>query len=173
VLARERYLEGVPAQASPADNLVGVPRLSDDRTIEKRRSRRGFWIGLALVALVLLGLGGVKARQVYDLALPVRDDLWRLRGLAGSSMNLDTVAQAGPLLAKSRGDLAALRSEIEPFLWLGPRLGWVPVYGGDLASSADLFQGRRWTITPITAHPEAVERIHGLVRAVGGDPAAV
>ena len=40
------------------------------------------------------------------------------------------------------------------------------------ASSADLFRGRRWTITPITALPEAVERIHGLVRAVGGDPVA-
>ena len=43
---------------------------------------------------------------------------------------------------------------------------------GILASSADLFQGRRWIITPITAPPEAVERIHGLVRAVGGDPVA-
>jgi prephenate dehydrogenase len=40
-------------------------------------------------------------------------------------------------------------------------------------SSADLFQGRRWTITPVTAPPEAVARIYGLVRAVGGDPAAV
>ena len=41
------------------------------------------------------------------------------------------------------------------------------------ASSAELFQGRRWTVTPITAGAGDVERIRGLVRAVGGDPAAV
>ena len=36
------------------------------------------------------------------------------------------------------------------------------------AASADLFHGRSWTITPVTAGREAVEGIHGLVRAISG-----
>jgi prephenate dehydrogenase len=41
------------------------------------------------------------------------------------------------------------------------------------ASRADLFRGRRWVVRPVTADAGAVDRIHQLVRAVGGDPAAV
>jgi len=41
------------------------------------------------------------------------------------------------------------------------------------ASSADLFAGRRWPVTPVTARAGDVDRIHDMVRAVGGDPVAV
>ena len=45
---------------------------------------------------------------------------------------------------------------------------------GIQAASADLFRGRSWTITPVTAGRESVESIHSLVRAISGSagPAA-
>lgn len=38
------------------------------------------------------------------------------------------------------------------------------------AARADLFHGRAWTIAPVTAGREAVERIDGLIRAISGGP---
>ena len=38
------------------------------------------------------------------------------------------------------------------------------------AANADLFQGRPWTITPVTAGRAAAERVRGLVSAIGGSP---
>ena len=38
------------------------------------------------------------------------------------------------------------------------------------AASPDLMHGRPWTFAPVTAAHEDMERMHGLVRAIGGDP---
>ena len=38
------------------------------------------------------------------------------------------------------------------------------------AAGADLFRGRAWAITPVTAGREAVARIDGLIRAISGGP---
>jgi prephenate dehydrogenase len=40
------------------------------------------------------------------------------------------------------------------------------------AARADLFRGRRWTVTPVTAAGDTVERIYGLIRAIGSEPIA-
>ena len=69
-------------------------------------------------------------------------------------------AEHAPLLPRRLALAAGL-----PAIELGGR--------GIQASSADLFLRRRWPVTPVTAGAEDVGRIHDLVRAVGGDPAAV
>jgi cyclohexadieny/prephenate dehydrogenase / 3-phosphoshikimate 1-carboxyvinyltransferase len=43
---------------------------------------------------------------------------------------------------------------------------------GIRAASADLFLGRSWTISAVTAGTDAVGRVHDLVRAIGGDAGA-
>ena len=64
---------------------------------------------------------------------------------------------------------AALPSRL-PLVVGVPRLD--PPAGHVEAARADLFRGRRWTISPGAAPEAAVERVRGLVRAVGGEPDA-
>jgi hypothetical protein len=87
----------------------------------------------------LLAIGGLKAREVYKLALVVRQDAQDLQALLGrDAARLERIREAGPALATLRQDFDALKVEVEPYLWIGPRLDWVPVYGGDLAAAPDL-----------------------------------
>ena len=88
--------------------------------------------------LLLVVWGGFKAWRVYNLAVTVWDDANAMRGLGLSEPSVDAVRQAGPRLGTLSDDFHALRKETEPFLWLGPLFGWVPEYGGDIASARDL-----------------------------------
>jgi hypothetical protein len=94
------------------------------------------WLALIilLAALVWLGVSGVRAAGAARLALA---DLGRIQSLAGGG--------APAALSAARGDLAALethlstvRSAGRPFLWLAPKLGWVPRYGATLAAAPAL-----------------------------------
>ena len=81
-----------------------------------------------------LGVSAVRAASAARLALA---DLNRLQALAD--------APSPAALPTARGDLAALethlgavRSAGRPFLWLAPKLGWVPRYGPTLAAAPAL-----------------------------------
>ena len=84
----------------------------------------------------------------------------------------DAIAGEAIVLALGRGRRAGGAGAVAP----GPASGrgGASVHrdagGGLHAASADLFHGRAWTISPVTAGREAVERIHGLIRAIGGGP---
>ncbi|MGB8214182.1 MAG: DUF4012 domain-containing protein [Anaerolineales bacterium] len=69
----------------------------------------------------------------------VRKDALHLRDLINApGSKFDQIKKAGPALSGLRQDFGTLENETEPFLWIGPWLGWIPVYGGDLASAQDL-----------------------------------
>jgi hypothetical protein len=68
-----------------------------------------------------------------------------------------------------RGDALALPSRL-PFLAALPAVELRK--RGVLAADAALLRGRRWTVTPITAVAEAIDRVHALIRALGGEPVA-
>jgi prephenate dehydrogenase len=115
-----------------------------------------------------------------DLMIAGGADLVVLAGGADENARVLThlaEAIAGEAIVLALGDASAVtgRTDVLPGrLPLVVGLPAVDLRGrGIRTSSAGLFEGRRWTITPVTAQPEAVERIHGLVRAVGGNPAAV
>ena len=94
---------------------------------------------LGIFLLVILLAGGIKARQIYDLAMLVRDDAEELRDLISEDTpRLERLEKAGPALSTLRRDFELFRNEAEPFLGTGAWLEWVPVYGGDLASARDL-----------------------------------
>ena len=44
-----------------------------------------------------------------------------------------------PFAGCSAPGFQALKEEVQPYLWLGPWLDWVPVYGSDIASAPNLF----------------------------------
>ena len=115
-----------------------------------------------------------------DLMIAGDADLVVLAGGAGENARVlphlaEAIAGEAIVLALGDGSTVAERAAVLPGrLPLVVGLPAVELRGrGIHASSADLFRGRRWKVTPITAHAGAVARIYGLVRAVGGDPAAV
>jgi hypothetical protein len=63
-----------------------------------------------------------------------------IQGLASGQLSMDMFEKVGLLLSKSRQDVAGLKAEVGPFLWLGKGFGWVPVYGGDLASAQAILE---------------------------------
>jgi hypothetical protein len=103
-----------------------------------RRFPKAAWILLLLALAALLTWGGFKVRRVYNLATVLRDETYQMRDQLSGSPNVATAKAVGPSLEKIRSDFGALQAEAEPWLWLTRGLGWVPVYGGDIAAAPDL-----------------------------------
>lgn len=94
---------------------------------------------LALLAGAFLLWGGWKAKRVYDLSQQVWQAAIQLQGRVDSSVGLQGVRDLGGLKTlRTKFDL--LQVEVRPFLWIAPRLSWLPVYGGDLAAAPDLIE---------------------------------
>lgn len=105
----------------------------------RRRILKWALILLTLGLAAFLTWGGFKARNVYDLSMLVWQDASKIRDQASGSPSLETAKAVGPLLAVLHRDFQSLKEEVQPYLWLGPWLDWVPVYGADIASAPDLF----------------------------------
>jgi hypothetical protein len=151
----QRLADAIPAREKYLGTLAGANSSSEQPAVASAKPLRGSpspgSIGkkllplrnallpvLTLLLLIALAFGGYKARAIYGLALTVRGDMSQLQGLKASATDLTAVTEAGPLLSRSRQDFEALVNEVEPMVWLGPWLGWVPVYGGDLASGREI-----------------------------------
>ncbi len=97
-------------------------------------------VAMAVLTLVAV-LAGVKAWRVYQLAAEVRRDINQLQALVSASPAFDQIDQAGPMLDEFRQDAGDLCAEASPVLRiLGSALGWIPVYGPDLAASSALLE---------------------------------
>jgi hypothetical protein len=146
ITARESYLAknlSKPAVILPEDQKAVMGEVLSHNYERKRDLSSG--IGrfiFPLLGLFLLGLalvGGLKAWKIYDLAQLVRKDTEEIRVLRNSTIpGIEKIRQVGPALSTLRMDFDALKTESEPFFWLGPTLEWSPLYGGELASIQDL-----------------------------------
>ncbi len=119
--------------ASAAGNLP-----AGKRHTRPARQVHGLLLFLFPAALLLLGWAGFRLWQVYQLGEKVLMDMRKITTLAGSLPEGAQPAQAGTALSALNQDLKALEDQVGPFLWIGPLLRWVPIYGGDLASAKDL-----------------------------------
>jgi hypothetical protein len=100
-----------------------------------RRYSRQLWLGLILLLVLFLGW---KTLRIFNLYQAFRADVDQFQGMLTNDISLDLLDDVGPLLKTTRADAMALRDEGRPFRWAGRLLGWLPVYGGDLASAGDL-----------------------------------
>jgi len=137
IRARDQHLKDHPLQSAQLESQLPPSKY--------RPGRRSFGQVVRPILLVLLLLilgfgilGGLKAWQIYKQVKLVWNDASQLKSLISSSPDLNQVKQAGSGLAVLRTDFDTLKSETQPFLWMGHWLGWVPVYGGDLSSAQDL-----------------------------------
>jgi len=139
LLNRERFLARTSSQASEILNREeGATSAGTERRIFPKLPRRTFWISLCLCLLLALGLGAFKAWKVYEQGRLVYGEVTRLRELRRAPPGIDTLEEAGPVLGDLQTELAEFERQVKPFLWLSPRLGWVPVYGGDLVAAPGL-----------------------------------
>jgi hypothetical protein len=137
----------------PQDNKKKIAnQLKKQRYFLKWGQKKKGWIIGILVILVFLIIG-VKVGQIIADTQPVLTDLRQLKSLVQISTSDDSLisrfTQANELISKSRIDLAVLHLEVQPYLWLGRGLSWVPKYGGDLAQADLLFDFADGTITSI------------------------
>jgi hypothetical protein len=151
-LDAEQYLSHQRAQPSivlePAE--AGLLEESAEDALPERQGLRSRILNspylryirpaLIVLALVFVVWLGVKGWRVYQGARAVRADMTEIQGLAVGQLSMDMVEKVGPLLSKSRQDVAGLKAEVGPFLWLGKGFGWLPVYGGDLASAQAILE---------------------------------
>jgi hypothetical protein len=99
-----------------------------------RAARVGWrWAGLAL--LLLAALAGLAGWRIYARAQALRADVAELEQFAAQP-SLAGFGGLGPLLARTRADALTLRDTAAPVLPIARRLGWLPVYGPDLAAAA-------------------------------------
>jgi hypothetical protein len=121
------------------------PEVQTEPPIDQKSSFRAHvkirrWFTYSILAVLLLGaiFLGNKGLQLARLAQTVRQDIVSLEQLNPTALDSDAIDQASSLLDKAQADVKLLHDQATPWLGLADRLGWVPVYGGDLASAGDL-----------------------------------
>jgi hypothetical protein len=143
--ARELFLSesnGIPAviaQTTPKRHKQKPPI-----TKPKKRAKisRAVWMTFLSIFLVLIGLigyGALKAQKINQKARVVQEDVkYFQKLLAEPNVRLGKFKNIGSAVSTLRRDFAALKSETQPFFWMGPMLGWVPERGPDLIYAKDL-----------------------------------
>lgn len=139
---RERYLSASSSKPSillhGPDNPSARPEPIDRGPRKKYKAT--LWVVSLLVVCGLLILGGFKGRNIYLEAGTVYANASRLQRqlvVANDPEDLDAIY---PLLLVVKNDLSSFKAEVQPLIWLSPRLGWIPVYGKDIASAPELLK---------------------------------
>lgn len=106
------------------------------------RSRPRRLAVIALLAVVLAGSVwlGLRLNRLWRAATAVRTDLNSIESLASDGFGNLEPKEALGMLHETRADLQALHDAAGPFLWLAPRLGWVPRYGPDIEAAPTLLE---------------------------------
>lgn len=141
IINRERFLSR--SRAKPSILLSPDQALESSEAppeLRLSRIRRWLWLALALALILALGIGSFKSWKIYERGMLVYHDVTDLRERAKGPIEARTIESTIPRLTTLQSDLAAFKAEARPLLWLGPKLDWVPVYGGDLASAPALVQ---------------------------------
>ncbi|GAB4452444.1 MAG: hypothetical protein OHK0041_15800 [Anaerolineales bacterium] len=94
------------------------------------------WL-LALCLLALLAGAAIKGWRTYQKGMALYHSLTALRATLQDPAALPNAA---PSLRNVQTKLNDFTHEAEPFLWIMPKLGWIPVYGGDLENAPRLLE---------------------------------
>lgn len=150
ILVCKKYLSGamLKPMAISKDHDAGFradedPRIDGEKKraggSSPRKGRRYIHMAVVLGIIALLVLGGLKAVKVRRLISLVRQDLAGVQEItSGPLPRMEQLKVLDSELDVLRNDFSKLKAETESFYWLGPLLGWSPVYGGELSSIRDL-----------------------------------
>lgn len=105
--------------------------------IDIRQRRRVGCVLAILVVLVCIALGS-KGWQLYTIARPLLTDVRTVATQLNAHPTPATLVALQPVLARIRSRTATLQREAAPLFPLTRWLGWVPVYGTNIAAAAPL-----------------------------------
>jgi hypothetical protein len=138
VINREQYLSR--AASVPPTIVDGVEGSSTSASRTTAHAGWFAWLAGFLILAVFLAAGAFKGRQLYVSSQAVLEDAHALQQLGALTLQPETLEAVQPQLLQLKSDLATLQGQAGPLLWLSPGLGWVPVYGGDLAVAPAFLQ---------------------------------
>ncbi len=177
LLRRENYLSGVQLKPAVISHVVQTKGINarGERMRKSNPSSKRIWLFVVLIlAILLLGgilIGGYRSWKIYQQAILVRKDAVQIRSIINASgPKFDRIKAAGPALSTLTRDFEKLKTEARPFLWIGPWLGWVPVYGGDLASIQDEMTLADSLLSSVNLSYQAVVPLLGGNNTLGFNP---
>lgn len=97
------------------------------------------WLFVILLVTVLV-VTGVKGCRIYQKGMAVYRGATALRGMVQNPGNLRDPSTLTSSMIDLQNKLDAFEQEAKPALWLAPKLGWIPTYGGDLANAPVLLE---------------------------------
>ncbi len=98
---------------------------------------RRLWLLLLITALAATG---IKTWRIYQSGMSVYRSAAALRASLQNPAILTHPEDAAASLKNLQNDLQTFTQEAQPLLWLAPKLGWIPVYGGDLENAPRLLE---------------------------------
>ncbi|RME05992.1 MAG: DUF4012 domain-containing protein [Anaerolineae bacterium] len=138
LLHRERLLSARLGKPSVLLDPHGVSEPAWKHLYTAVRSRWRALLGIALACLLLFF--GVQGVGLYRAYRAFSSDVDHLQGLLSSPLEAGDMADVGERLAQAHRDAAALERRLRPWGWAGRLMGWLPLYGGDLAAAQDLVE---------------------------------
>jgi hypothetical protein len=115
-------------------DVTGAPR---NEPIARPRWHTWAVRGLALLALLAFAWLAWSGFRTLRAGLDARRDLASIQSLAADP-SFESLPALRENLAALDAHLGTVRAAGRPFLWLAPRLGWLPRYGTDLRSAPAL-----------------------------------
>ncbi len=155
-----RRMADIPANAREGSGKnANTRKLSGGKTGWRRHPAALIFTGLAMVGLLM---AGYKAWSIYRAWTAVQADVSQLQAEISAPLDSLDLTEVENHLVQLQRDVGQLREESGPLLEMGRGMGWLPYYGGDLASAEDLLslsgqlaQTAAWTVQ--TLQPLQVE----------------
>lgn len=95
---------------------------------------------LALLLVVLLAGAGIKGWRIYQKGMAAYRSVNALQAALQNPAGLTALPALTAAVTELQDSLQAFTQEAQPLLWLAPKLGWIPVYGGDLENVPRLLE---------------------------------
>jgi hypothetical protein len=176
IVKRESYLSVTLSKPAVIFQNNQLMHGSDIRKSKRARARiiRYIFLFLGILLLGAILFGGYEGWRIYKQAMLVQQEAILMRSLLSSpGPQLDRIKAVGPDLSSMLRDFGTLEDETRPLLWIGPWLGWVPVYGGDLASLQGLMDMADSLLSCLNLSYQAVTPLLGGDNQVGINPTVV
>jgi len=144
IIQREQQLVSGPvfeAAALPAETSIenASSNITPKSLASGARASRSIWkwtaVLLGLLLLIFAAWAGWQADMLFRQLQVVRTDVDALKPYLGRMPQAGEISKVADRVKVLREDLGSLQTHAGSWLWLAPRLAWVPKYGGDLAQA--------------------------------------
>jgi hypothetical protein len=97
-------------------------------------------VGLAtgLIIFIALAFLGWKVWNLYKQMQAIELKANALETYLNPEPDLKKISEIAGKVHDLRVDLDAIQTEVEPYIWMAPHLGWIPKYGGTISQASQV-----------------------------------